>query len=135
MKKIFNLPEHDIAIIQRVKQEKGYHSEVQALVHILETYQDDREKEKLERDIYAQVNKELREVFSSLVIGNRQIEKNTNALVDYINSYMILKPEKSLKCIPASLTKSEFIKKSEEVHRSRIAERSRKRKYLASKRR
>lgn len=128
MKKTYDLPESSIAIIHKVKREKGYNSEIQALIHIIETYQNACEKEQTEKDIYAQLNKELRLIFASLVAGNRKIEKNTNVLLDFLNSYTILKLDEQLQCIPSTVTKSEFIQKSEGAYKARIAEQSRKKK-------
>lgn len=125
-KKTIDLPEREIEIIQKVKNENGFKTSTQALIHIIEEYNHHQEMEESKTTIYGEMNRELKDIFIGIGMSSKKTEHMVNVLLDLVNSYLLLRENDMLQFIPVSVTKAAFIKKSEEKQKMLIAERKRK---------
>lgn len=125
--KHFELPESSLETIQMVKEKKGFKTQTQALIHIIEAYEHHLDKEEMRTEIYGELNQELREIFAGVVVNSRRAEKNMNTLMDLANSYLLLQKEEEIELVPTSVVKANFIKRSEEIHKREISQMLKKR--------
>lgn len=122
-KKDFILDKEEIEIIQKVKQEKAFKYESQALRYILREYQKGEGSGSVQ-DLMRQLN-----LVTAII---RDIEKNNLQLMDAFNTVLISNDIET--CIPVELFESPVFEGSKKYMKERLAKMKQNKDYQNKKR-
>lgn len=130
MKKIFTLTEEDLKNIETIKRKYGLKTDVAAVRYALTDCAKNMEVGNQEVQIVEEVANLLttEKIIQSSV---RAVEKNTNVLLDVVNT--ILFNNKIDVCVPRDAIKSPVISTAEEKYKDNIAHKKQKKDYRVNK--
>ena len=130
MKKIFTLTEEDLKNIETIKRKYGLKTDVAAVRYALTDCAENMEVGNQEVEIVEEVANLLatEKVIQSSV---RAVEKNTNVLLDVVNT--ILFNNKIDVCVPRDAIKSPVISTAEEKYKDNIANKKQTKDFRVNK--
>lgn len=109
MKKIFNLEQEHVQILEKVKEEFAFTTEAQALRYILTTYSSMKGRlDSIER------------ILAAVLAVEKGMEEKTDILYDAVNTLLI--DQNVQVCKPVALLESDVYAASKRYRRDRMAE-------------
>lgn len=119
MKKIFNLSQAELELLESLKNEFGYRTDIEALRHIFRSYKEKQSQEDFARLIADRVEEKFRNDFVRIRLASRTTEENTAILLDVANT--VINKEKIDNCILVDVFEDPLIETSREHYREKIA--------------
>ena len=119
MKKIFDLSEEEVALLDKVKEEKKLISQVSALRYILKSYEEKEDKRKLIEEAISVYETEMKGFHERLKWSTTMSERNTIMLLDAVNT--ILFSQGVDNCIPIEDIEHPVLARSREILKKKLA--------------
>lgn len=119
MKKIFDLSEEEVALLDKVKEEKKLISQVAALRYILKSYEEKEDKRKLIEEAISVYETEMKGFHERLKWSTTMSERNTIMLLDAVNT--ILFSQGVDNCIPIEDIEHPVLARSREILKKKLA--------------
>lgn len=115
IQKNYSMDRHDVEIIQRVKEEQGFKTEIKALRHILHEYEEleleSVQSERIAQQILKHFETKYDGYWKRLYRSVRETDKSMSIMLYIMNT--ILLEDNMEKCIPPTLYKSPVIEEAE----------------------
>lgn len=119
MKKIFDLSEKEIALLDKVKEEKELISQVAALRHILKSYEEKEDKRKLIEEAISVYETEVKGFHDRLKWSTTMAERNTIMILDVLNTMLF--HEGIENCILVEDIENPVVARSREIMKKKLA--------------
>lgn len=119
MKKIFDLSEKEIALLDKVKEEKELISQVAALRHILKSYEEKEDKRKLIEEAISVYETEVKGFHDRVKWSTTMAERNTIMILDVLNTMLF--HEGIENCILVEDIENPVVARSREIMKKKLA--------------
>lgn len=119
MRKLFDLSDTEIELLNKVKQERDLGSEVAALRYILRRYQEQQDQMTLIREAISVYETEMKGFHDRIKWASTVSERNTTMLLDVANTIMFQQGIED--CIPVDDIESPVLARSREILKKKLA--------------
>lgn len=119
MKKIFDLSEEEVALLDKVKEEKKLISQVAALRYILKSYEEKEDKRKLIEEAISVYETEVKGFHDRLKWSTTMAERNTIMILDVLNTMLF--HEGIENCILVEDIENPVVARSREIMKKKLA--------------
>lgn len=119
MRKLFELSEQEVALLDRVKKEQELGSEVAALRYILCRYQEQEDQKELIKEAIQTYEAEAKGFHERLKWSSTMAERNTTMLLDVANTFLFQQGIED--CIPVEDIESPVLARSRDILKRKLA--------------